>query len=274
MQRYFSNKLENNKFELNNDDIYHITRVMRMKTGDNIEVEVKGEVPKEGSTITIEEGKIIDINLLYGDITIIKDENRNLVYSNVEGGNEAGGQKVTITPKKETYTVGDEVTIGKESFYVIADDANKVILLTKDRIDVENLVQSANANNIAFSSTNYWSTETNIEGLDLNKYPIPEGVTSVITTAKEYGAKVGGTGRLIAYEEATTLQTVDSDILYGTNGKSSGSSFNYWMGIAHASDKVKIVLGEEGGMLLYYDFNSPISVGVRPVVEISKANLS
>lgn len=38
MQRYFSNKLKDNKFELRNDDIYHITRVMRMKSGDNIEV--------------------------------------------------------------------------------------------------------------------------------------------------------------------------------------------------------------------------------------------
>lgn len=38
MQRYFSNKLKGNKFELKNDDIYHITRVMRMKNGDMIEV--------------------------------------------------------------------------------------------------------------------------------------------------------------------------------------------------------------------------------------------
>lgn len=38
MQRYFSNKLKDNKFELRNDDIYHITRVMRMKSGDKIEV--------------------------------------------------------------------------------------------------------------------------------------------------------------------------------------------------------------------------------------------
>lgn len=38
MQRYFSNRLIDNKFELKSDDIYHITRVMRMKTGDKIEV--------------------------------------------------------------------------------------------------------------------------------------------------------------------------------------------------------------------------------------------
>ena len=44
MQRYFSNKLENNKFELNKDDLRHITRVMRMKTGDTIEVVYNSEV--------------------------------------------------------------------------------------------------------------------------------------------------------------------------------------------------------------------------------------
>lgn len=38
MQRYFSNKLKDNKFELRDDDMYHITRVMRMTSGDKIEV--------------------------------------------------------------------------------------------------------------------------------------------------------------------------------------------------------------------------------------------
>lgn len=38
MQRYFSSKLKDNKFELKEDDVYHITRVMRMKKKDNIEV--------------------------------------------------------------------------------------------------------------------------------------------------------------------------------------------------------------------------------------------
>lgn len=38
MQRYFSNKKVNDTLELNKDDLYHITRVMRMKDGDTIEV--------------------------------------------------------------------------------------------------------------------------------------------------------------------------------------------------------------------------------------------
>ena len=38
MQRYFSKELKGNKFILNSDDIYHITKVMRMKENDKIEV--------------------------------------------------------------------------------------------------------------------------------------------------------------------------------------------------------------------------------------------
>ena len=38
MQRYFSNKLDNNNFELNEDDLYHINTVMRMKNKSNIQV--------------------------------------------------------------------------------------------------------------------------------------------------------------------------------------------------------------------------------------------
>ena len=38
MQRYFSKIKNNHKLELNNDDIYHITKVMRMKDQDKIEV--------------------------------------------------------------------------------------------------------------------------------------------------------------------------------------------------------------------------------------------
>jgi 16S rRNA (uracil1498-N3)-methyltransferase len=38
MQRYFSNNKENNIYTLSNDDSYHITKVMRMKLNDKIEI--------------------------------------------------------------------------------------------------------------------------------------------------------------------------------------------------------------------------------------------
>lgn len=44
MQRYFSNKLDNNYFYLNNDDIYHIKKVMRNKDGDLVEIVYNNKV--------------------------------------------------------------------------------------------------------------------------------------------------------------------------------------------------------------------------------------
>lgn len=44
MQRYFSKELKNDKFTLSDDDLYHITKVMRMKTGSLIEVVYEHEV--------------------------------------------------------------------------------------------------------------------------------------------------------------------------------------------------------------------------------------
>lgn len=44
MQRYFSSSKENNKLFLINDDIYHITRVMRMEDDDKIEVIYNGDI--------------------------------------------------------------------------------------------------------------------------------------------------------------------------------------------------------------------------------------
>ena len=44
MQRYFSSSKENNKLFLINDDIYHITRVMRMEDDDKIEVIYNGDL--------------------------------------------------------------------------------------------------------------------------------------------------------------------------------------------------------------------------------------
>ena len=128
----------------------------------NVEVEVDGEVPSTGS-IVFENGKIKEVILNYTSGTIVKDNNGNLVY---EGSQET---KVTIIPKKETYIIGEEVKIGEESFYVIADDNEKVILLTKENIDAINLVQSASAGAVDFSNTKYWSSE--IEDLvNLNNY--------------------------------------------------------------------------------------------------------
>lgn len=73
MQRYFSNKLNVNKFELNKDDIYHITRVMRMKTGDSIEVVYNSEV------------YICDLEIINNEVSAtIKSKEENKEIDNIE----------------------------------------------------------------------------------------------------------------------------------------------------------------------------------------------
>lgn len=87
MQRYFSNSKENDKLFLINDDIYHITRVMRMKDNDKIEViynndlyicnVILNELPWVG-IVSKEEGKIEDKEIILA-IPLLKEQKMDLV---------------------------------------------------------------------------------------------------------------------------------------------------------------------------------------------------
>ena len=44
MQRYFAKEKVDNQFNLLNDDLYHIKTVMRMKSGDKVEVVYENNV--------------------------------------------------------------------------------------------------------------------------------------------------------------------------------------------------------------------------------------
>lgn len=70
MQRYFSNKKNDNKFVLSNDDLYHIKTVMRMNDGAKIEVVYEQEV------------YVCSLKNVVTDIEIIIDEKINNNLSN------------------------------------------------------------------------------------------------------------------------------------------------------------------------------------------------
>lgn len=70
MQRYFSNKKVQNKFILNDNDYYHITRVMRMKTGDNVEIVYENEV------------YLCHLEITDKNVDIIKIKKQNTTISN------------------------------------------------------------------------------------------------------------------------------------------------------------------------------------------------
>lgn len=101
MQRYFSDKLENNKFELKQDDLYHITRVMRMKSGDTIEVVYNSEVyicnldiinnQVNVSIINKEENRLIDSLEKVLIIPLLKENKMDLI---LQKSTELGVSKI------------------------------------------------------------------------------------------------------------------------------------------------------------------------------------
>ena len=188
---------------------------------------------------------------------------------------------VTISPKKETYTVGEEVTIGNEHFFVIADDTEKVTLLAKYCLNLAGTAQlngTNNETNYAFSSEPYWEAD-GMEGLDLNEYRVPDGVTSVITTAKEYGLTVTGNkteGRLLRKDEANALKAECLGIICGNSYDAVDGFLNYWLGTVQGNatlgyKNIYNLLGAASGIIQMDQYS--MNWGVRPVLEISKADL-
>ena len=165
--------------------------------------------------------------------------------------------------KETTYTaynVGDQVTVGGEKFYVIkasSESEEKVTLLAEKNIDTTTLKQSDSAEPVAFSSTNYWSSET-VYPSNLNNYSsssIKE--TDAISIAKRYGTEKGGIGRLITYDEINLLPE---------NLKGNKS---FWCGTAYSNSTV---WNYAGTSLTQFSVPSSYMVaGVRPVIEISKS---
>jgi len=213
---------------------------------------------KSGNTFTVGD---------YGSITQASTEEPT------EPENPSG--TVAITPKKENYTVGEEVTIGDEHFFVIDNTAEKVTLLAKYNLNKEGTAQlNATHSETAcdFSNASYWTSETEYP-LDLNTYTIPEG--SVITKAKEYGETIGGDGRLMRRDEAETLVTTYPGIIYGTSIEAYDGYLFYWTGSASSSSTVSIVNGSDfGGCIATNGTTDSKSLfGVRPVIEISKSDI-
>ena len=187
------------------------------------------------------------------------------------------GEKVTIEPKKENYEIGEKVTLGGENFLVIADDTEKVTLLAKYKLNESGTAQTNSGmdyTHCVFSSTNYWSNETEYP-VDLNTYPIPEGVTSVITIAKEYGAAKGGVGRLLTSGEAYTLENNYFRVLAGADALEGYGPDENGTWIASASNEDEIMAYKSIPLRVgEFSYNTDHhAVGIRPVVEISKSNI-
>lgn len=189
------------------------------------------------------------------------------------------------------YSIGQEVTVGGESFYVLeASDSTQstVTLLAKYNLNLAGTAQAPNASyedtKSVFSSTNYWAsayskyTDWSIKKLDINTVS-GEVAGDAIYKAKAYATAKGGTnGRLLTYEETDALKTSYGDMIWGkANQQGTGSSnyyLFYWLSSSNDSNNngVFLVEGSAEGTDWGFCDNGSYN-GVRPVVTVPKSKV-
>ena len=151
MQRYFSKELTDNKFILNSDDIYHITKVMRMTCNDKIEVVYNSKLYickiNENIEAIIDHEEKTDIKLLNVTLIIplLKEQKMDLI---LQKATELGVDEiipiemersiVKLDPKKEENRISRWMKIVKEASE--QSKRNSIPIITKvKRIDELNL---------------------------------------------------------------------------------------------------------------------------------------
>ena len=244
--------------------------------------EAQPQLKVEGATVTPKDG---------GGWTVAFASGRT--YDVAANGTITEGSSSSSASNTQTaYAVGDEVTVGGESFYVLeASDASQstVTLLAKYNLNQAGTAQAPNASyddtKCAFSSTNYWAsawnayTDWSTKKLDINEVS-GEVSGDAIYKAKAYATSKGGTnGRLLTYEEADSLKTSYGDMIWGTaNRQGEGSSeyyLYYWLSSAIENDGRGVWF--VGGGFSHFgssDYGNDSHIGVRPVITVSKSLVS
>lgn len=188
-----------------------------------------------------------------------------------------------LNTKVPTKSIGDEVTVGGEQFYVLGWDNNRdtVDLIAKYNLNTAGTAQqnaTYGTTACAFSSTNYWSSSFTSSPFNLNDF-IGFTSTDALGKAKSYGRSKGAvSSRLLSYEEANALKTKASSnnkIATMLWGKANTNGYlNYWLGSANSG--TGFVWRVEG----YYRYlnNSGYGIsgfdGVRPVITVLKSSIS
>ena len=187
-----------------------------------------------------------------------------------------------LNKKVPTKSIGDEVTVGGEQFYVLEwnNDSDVVRLISKYNLNKAGTAQQNAASGTTgclFSSTNYWSSSFTSSPFNLNDF-IGYKATDAIGKAKRYGRSKGAvSSRLLSYEEANALapkaksNTKIDTMLWGKANTANGY-LDYWLGSAGNADSVWYVDGRNGGLYDYYYYGNVY--GVRPVITILKSKIS
>ena len=170
-------------------------------------------------------------------------------------------------------TIGSEICIKEECFYVISSTEETVTMLSKMNITLDgNPIQSTSAGTIEFSDTNYWGDTASGYSSFYNENSL---LYSYVENYKTYISTLGVTpseARLITYDEL-----INSDTLVCVSGKRGCKdspyswiySTSYWTGTV--AGNIYVCYVDSDGNLNSTTYKSDDRFGVRPVIVISKS---
>jgi len=262
---------------------------------------------KKGDKLAAGASKEITIKVEYDrDYTAVPDEKTNDLIINIECVQDAGqtvtGEDLIIQKPKvirangDIDTVGTDLQIGNEHFYIISSDSTKVVALAKYNLDID----TGNASNtykgtgiqdshvigddnnyvttdygtLAFAGTNYWSSGCSSYPCDVydansNFYTHVENYKAYL---ENFGAKISN-ARLITYDELTMLGCNSSNNSCET-APSWVYSTAYYTGTAASSGGVWQINARDSFVGDSYKLEGGILFGARPVIEVPKSEIS
>ena len=218
----------------------------------------------DGEFKTFLESKLPEEAIIEGEsspFTVTIGNNKFKVSNN-------GTQELVVpeTPAETAYSIGDEVTVGTEQFYVIKDSPateETVILLAKNSI--------ANQEFCAFEVI---EAANPVYGDNLNENAhIIADTSSAVSKAREYAESLGlskDAGRLMEESEVNALIGSHSDIIFGTDGNKQS---NWWLATAMNESEVRYV-DTSINFVMFVGVTGNGEHGIRPVIEISKDKIS
>ena len=167
-------------------------------------------------------------------------------------------------------TIGSEICIGQECFYLYSSDDNNLMLLAKKNISLEDSPRQGIASDILYCDTPYWegfgSTTGDIYNEQSNLYRYVENYKKYLN---DLGANIVE-ARLITYNELIALGCKFSGFECRTEAPDWLYTTSYWIGSAYGSSGVW-ALNSAGTLFTYQVYST--GFGIKPVIIIPKSEL-
>ena len=237
-------------------------------------------------------------NGLFNDYSFVDNI---LTLRNVTGDVVVTGKYRFELVSGDLITPGGEVCLGKECFYIVNNDGEKVTLLSKYNLYVGSVYNNGTLTEygneatgiqdstmtawiptssiwrgiIKYSDSNYWSSNGSLKQEYGSSYPAyvydnNSNLFEYVESYKNYLVDIGGNvskSRLLSYEEAVSLGCSLENVC----SKSWVYSTTYWLGSAYDNSLMwristdKLLNNDDD----YYDY----ARGVRPVIEINASDI-